>query len=224
MRALRWYHRHRVVGLHHVPDDGPCLIAANHSFVTYDIALLGAKIYQRNGRIARGLGDRAMFQGPGAKLSRAMGFVEGTPENALELIQRGELTMVAPGGMREALRPSHQRYQLKWDTRKGFVRLAMRTGCPIVLAACPDADRVYHVYENSLTKLIYQQVRLPVPIVRGWGPSLWPRPVALTHVLSEPQVPPSADADDEEAVDAWHAQIVARMDALMQEAREPRVH
>ena len=83
------------------------------------------------------------------------------------------------GGMREALRPGDERYGVKWDKRKGFVRLSLRTGAPLVLAACPDADRLFHVYENRLTKLAYKRLHLPVPLVRGWGPTLLPRPVSL---------------------------------------------
>lgn len=219
-RALGRWHRHDVVGLEHVPAEGPVLLAVNHSLATYDIALLCAKIYKRHGRLPRGLADRAMFTGPdGGRLARSLGFVEGTPENGQHLLATGQLAVVAPGGMREALRPSDERYHVRWATRRGFVRLAMQTGTPIVLAACPDADRLYHVYDNQLTKLVYAKARLPLPIVRGWGPTLVPRPVRLTHVLSPPQLPPSDDVHDDVAVETWHTHLVDVMNGLMAEAR-----
>lgn len=219
VRSLRLYHRHRLLGADTLPS-GRMLLAVNHSFATYDVAMLTEAIYQATGRIGRGLGDRALFSGPDrGRLMHAFGFLEANPGNCEAVLRSGQIAVVAPGGMREALRPSHERYTLRWERRKGFVRLAMRTGAPIVLAACPDADRVYHVYENALTKMVYQRVRLPFPVIRGWGPSLVPRPVALTHLLSEPLYPPSNDVDDAEAVDAWHAEVVSRMGALMDEAR-----
>ena len=219
-RGLRHYHRHRVIGLHRVPADGGVLLAVNHSFATYDIGLLADAIFLHTQRIPRGLGDRAMFEGPDrGAIARAFGFLEGTPENGAALLESGQIAVVAPGGMREALRPSHERYTVRWQRRKGFVRLAMRTGSPVVLAACPDADRIFRIYENVLTKVIYQRARLPVPVLRGWGPTLWPRPVVLTHVLSEPLSPPSRDPEDEAAVTTWHTEITEAMNRLMQQAR-----
>lgn len=220
IRGMRLYHRHRVVGVEHMPAKGRVLLTVNHSFATYDTAMICDAVFQATGRIPRGLGDRAMFNGPDkGRLARALGFVEARPENGVALLESDQIAVVAPGGMREALRPSHERYAVRWDRRKGFARLAMQTRTPIVLSACPDADRIYKVYENVLTKLIYQRARLPFPVLRGWGPSLLPRPVVLTHLLSEPLMPPDADSEDEAAVDAWHTIIVTRMNELMESAR-----
>ena len=117
-------------------------------------------------------------------------------------------------------RPSDERYRIRWDERKGFVRLALRTGAPIQLAACPDADRMYRVYENRLTKLAYKHFKVPMPLLRGWGPTLLPRPVQLVHVISELLQPEPLDEDRfEEQVDDWHATIVQRMNELMDEGR-----
>ncbi len=219
--ALTRYHRHSVVGLENVPVSGPVLLVVNHSLATYDIALLTGAIFRATGRPPRGLGDRAMFEGPDrGRIARSLGFVQASPGNGEALLARNELVVVAPGGMREALRPSHARYQVEWSRRKGFVRLALATRTPIVLAACPQADRVYHVYENRLTKLVYKKARLPVPLARGWGPTLIPRPVKLTHHLSELLRPPEGASVERDAdVDVWHAELVARMNQLMSEAR-----
>ncbi len=219
LRLLSYYHRHRILGLHHVPRNGACLLATTHSFASYDAALLAFRIHRATGRLVRGLADRALFMGPFESISTSVGFVEASPNNGAALLEQGELVLVAPGGMREALRPSHERYQVRWHRRKGFARLAIASGAPIVLAACPDADRLYRVYESDLTKWVYQTARLPLPMVRGWGPTLLPRPVALTHVLSEPMHPPAASPDDEVAVDAWHAELVQRVTELVEEAR-----
>lgn len=220
----RRYHKHRVVGLEQFPREGPVLVAVNHSLATYDIFLLFQAIYEHTGRAGAGLGDDLLFKIPGLRrLMAEGGAVPANPDNAEALLRRGRVVMVAPGGMREALRPGDERYGVKWDRRKGFVRLAIRTGTPLVLAACPDADRVFHVYENDLTKLAYKRLHVPIPLVRGWGPTLVPRPVELTHLLSEPLKPPTYDEhrfDDQ--VDAWHAEVTARMNELMASALRHR--
>jgi 1-acyl-sn-glycerol-3-phosphate acyltransferase len=217
----RAYHDHEVVGLEHVPTEGPVLMAVNHSLASYDIFLLCGVILDQLQRVPTALGDNLIFRTPTLRrMATAAGVVPANPINGEEVLRRGRLVIVAPGGMREALRPGEERYKLRWDRRKGFVRLALRSGSPIQLAACPNADRMYRVYENSLTKLAYKRFKIPLPFLRGWGPSLLPRPVKLVHLLSEPLHPEPVDEERfTEQVDDWHATVCARMEALMEEAR-----
>ncbi len=215
LRAAARYHRHRAIGLHRVPTAGRCLVVVNHSLVTYDIGLLGFRIWERTGRVPRGLGDRAIFRTPVVRRAAAhVGVVEGAPEAAAALLEAEELVVVAPGGMREALRSSRERYRLTWGGRRGFAALAVQTGAPVILAACPRADDVYRVYESPVTKAIYRRFRLPAPLVRGAGPSFVPRPVGLTHHLDGPFEPPAASSTDAE-VDRFRARLEARMERLM---------
>ena len=130
-----------------------------------------------------------------------------SPTNAKELLEKGELVAVAPGGMREALRPSSERYQILWEKRKGFARLAIKTGAPIVLAICPKADDLYEVYPSRLTKWAYQTFKVPVFLARGLGPSPIPRPVKLAHFVSKPIYPPKFVNDkikDRMILDRFH--------------------
>ena len=217
--ALARYHRHEVHGLENVPRTGPVLVAVNHSLATYDGLLLGMRVISDVGRIPTGLGDDRLFQTPALRrLVRSVGIVPAGHSTAEELLGRGHLVFVAPGGMREALRPSDERYQVRWERRRGFVRLALRTGTPIVLAACPAADRMYRVYENTWTKLMYRHFHLPLPVVRGYGPTLLPRPVKLVHHVGEALHVDRIAADDprfEPEVDAVHREVVARMHHLL---------
>jgi len=220
VERIQRYHRHEVVGLERLPREGPVLLAMNHSLATYDAALLGKEIIDW-GRVPSILGDDLIFKTPGLRRwARALGIVPASPRYGEELLQRGRLVLVAPGGMREALRPSDERYHVRWDRRKGFIRLALRTQSPIVLAACPDADRLYHVYESGVTKWLYHDFRVPVPLIRGWGPSLIPRPVRLVHLLSEPiPMEPVDETRFEQQVDDIHSTVVRRMTDLMAEAQ-----
>ncbi len=214
------YHRHEVVGLERIPKEGGVLLALNHSLATYDAMLLAKEIIDY-GRVPSALGDDLIFRTPWLRRqARKLGVVPASPSHGEELLKRGRLVVVAPGGMREALRPSDERYHLRWSKRKGFVRLALRSQVPIVLAACPDADRLYHVYENNVTKVVYKQWRMPIPLIRGWGLSLIPRPVRLIHLISEPVELEPIDHDHfEEQVDETHHRVVTRMEDLMAEAR-----
>ncbi|MDX1693741.1 MAG: lysophospholipid acyltransferase family protein [Ketobacteraceae bacterium] len=219
------YHRHRVVGMENIPAQGRCLLAVNHSFATYDNGILVRSILRETGRLVRSLGDRSLFYVPAVgKWLGKTGTAPARPHVAEHLLSNEEaLVLVAPGGMREALRPSSEKYKVRWETRKGFVRLAIKTRTPIILSACPDADNLYTVYENTLTKMVYRRARLPLVAFRGLGPTLLPRPVELTHYLSELLWPPEVDLQDEvafeAAVDEWHGELTELMNTMLQDYR-----
>ncbi len=224
LQAARRYHRHEVVGMEHLPKAGRALIVVNHSLATYDIALLMTAIYEDMGRMARPLVDRLFFKIPYlGDLMKLFGAAQGSPETAERLLNDDEIVTVAPGGMREALRPSRDRYQILWDRRLGFIRLAMKTRAPVILAACPKADDLYEIYPSHLTSWFYQTFRVPIFFARGVGPTPLPRPVKLVHYLSESLLPP-AWTDDAEALEAraakFHDQVVQRMHDLMGDALE----
>ena len=219
LQTIRAYHRHSVEGMDNLPLEGRTLVVVNHSLATYDILLLMTAIYAETGRLPRPLIDRLFFKVPYAgELAQFLGSKQGSQENAEELLNQDEIITVAPGGMREALRPSTERYQIRWDRRIGFCKLAMRTKSPIVLAACPKADDLYDVYPNPITKWFYQKHKVPVFIARGLGLSPIPRPIKLTHFISEPMIPPPLPDDPDEvtkvAVD-FHKKVVDRMEALI---------
>jgi hypothetical protein len=122
----------------------------------------------------------------------SLGAVQGTKNQGKSLLERENLVAVAPGGMREALRPSKEKYKINWEDRTGFVSLALQTKSPVILAICPRADDLYKLYDNPITPLIYKHFRVPVFLARGLGFSPIPRPVQLTHFLSEPIEPQTA--------------------------------
>ena len=222
LAGIRLYHHHSVVGIEHLPEKGPVIIAANHSLASYDIALLMAGIYENINRIPRALVDHLFFKIPGlGSLMEALGSAEGNHDNAVKILEEGNMLVLAPGGMREALRPSREKYKVIWSRRKGFVRLAVETGTPIVLAACPAADDLYDVYPSHITAWAYRAFKIPLFFAKGIGASLLPKPIPLTHYLSEPLMPPKKAKTDEEfalQVDSFHAKVVARMEKLLTES------
>lgn len=211
------YHQFRVHGLEHVPRSGPALLVVHHSLATYDGFMLGDAIYQGTGRLPRGLGDDRIFQIPGLReLAYAIGIVPASPEAGERLLAEGHILGVAPGGMWESLRPHTERRRSRWEGRRGFVRLALRTGVPMLLGAVPAADEIFTVYPSRLTDLVYERVHWPLPLLRGRGPTLVPRPVRLDAWLAEPiQPPPWEPEREEEQVEALHRLASARMAALL---------
>jgi len=218
LQVMKLYHRHEVHGLNVFPKKGPVILAIHHSLATYDGFLLGMQLFDDTGRLAMGLGDDLLFK---MKVTKnwipKMGILPASRENAKKILDDGHVLALAPGGMRESLRPSDERYNVKWNKRKGFIRLAIETGTPIVLAACPAADRIFRVYPNILTALVYKHFKFPLPIFRGFGLSLIPRPVKLVHFISAPMMPPEYQEEIfDQQVDEFHKKILTGMDHLLQ--------
>ena len=220
LAPLRNYHQHKVVGIEHIPKTGPLILVVNHSLATYDGFFLGMAATEERGREPYGLADDLIFKIPGLKqFALSVGLVPASPAAGEALLKSGKMLFIAPGGMREALRPSEERHRVRWDTRKGFVRLAIKSGASIVLGACPRADEIYKVYENPLTKLAYSRFKVPFPVAFGRGPTFVPKAIPLTHYLAPAMAPPPYnEATFVDDVDAFHGEIVQAMNDLMDHA------
>jgi 1-acyl-sn-glycerol-3-phosphate acyltransferase len=217
LKPMKLWHRYEARGLENIPRTGAALMVFHHSFATYDSFLLGTEVFEETGRFIRGLGDDRLFQTPRLReLALDVGIVPASPTAGTELLAEGELVGVAPGGMWEALRPRSERFQTRWQDRRGFCRLALRSQVPLLFAATPRADEMYEVYDNPITDKIYRRLHLPVPLVRGLGPTVLPRPVKLTSYISELLPVPAHEPEREaEQIGALHRDASRIMNALL---------
>ncbi|HEX7843180.1 MAG TPA: lysophospholipid acyltransferase family protein [Kofleriaceae bacterium] len=217
MRLLHRYHDYEIVGIERVPRTGGVLVAGTHGLATYESFLLASAGSDLLGRRPIIIGDDLIFRIPWlGRTMREIGLVPRDRSAVIEMLRRGEIVGVGPGGMRDALRSSRKKYQFDWTGRLGFVWVSMLAGVPIVLAACPKADDIYTVYDNPITGWVYQRFRVPLPLFRGVGPTLLPRPVKLFHVFGEPIYPPVPPEHVSEAdVIRHHQYVVGRMHELI---------
>ena len=184
----RWLTAPKFYGLENVPTDRPVLLAGNHTIMgLLDAPLMVLGIHEHRGVFIRSLGDHAHFRIPGwRELLRTFGTVEGTRENCAALMRAGESIMVFPGGGREVFKRKGEKYQLLWERRLGFARLAIEHGYPIVPFAAVGAEECYDILLDAgdvlgtpvgalLARLVPRADELP-PLVRGFGPTALPRP------------------------------------------------
>lgn len=175
-----------LTGVEHLPAGG-ALLVANHAF-GWDVAFAVAAIRDKTGRHVWTLGEHAWWAFPYLRrLACSLGVVDGTPANTDELLSRGELVLVLPGGLREAVKPSTLRYRLLWGHRYGFVREAVKHGVPIVPLACFGADDVFDFVGDAYARgrrWLHAKVPLPRP---AWF-SL-PHAVPWRFVLAPPVLP-----------------------------------
>jgi len=141
------YWRVETLGLSNIPSEGRALLVANHSgTVPFDATMLIYAVHRdhRSRRLVRPLVEDAVFHFPfiGAALNR-LGGVRACQDNAMRLLDSGQLAAVFPEGIQGMSKPFAKRYQLQRFGRGGFVKLALRTRTPIIPVAVVGAEEVY---------------------------------------------------------------------------------
>jgi 1-acyl-sn-glycerol-3-phosphate acyltransferase len=129
------YFRAEVRGLDNIPDRGPSLLVGNHSGGTLiaDTFVFASEFYARFGpeRRFHQLAHDIAARLPATGLSR-WGTVAASPDNARRAFAKGAPVLVYPGGDYETYRPTWHSDRIEFGGRKGFVRLALDEGVPIV--------------------------------------------------------------------------------------------
>lgn len=185
-----------VVGLENLPA-GRALLVANHAF-GFDVAFAVARIRAETGRPVWTLGEHAWWAVPGVRrLAAAVGIVDGTSENVDALLAAGELVLVLPGGLREAVKPRELRYRLLWGHRYGFVRAAMRNHAPLVPLVSLGADDIFDLVGDAFARA--RKLHLPFPLPRPSHLVPVPHFRALRFVICEPIPVDDVHGDDADA-------------------------
>lgn len=141
------YWRVEVSGAQHIPDSGRGLLVCNHSGVLpFDGAMLGLAVHNEtpSHRLMRGLVASWFPTLPFVSIFlQKCGGVLASPHNAELLLARDELVAVFPEGIKGIGKLYRDRYQLQRFGRGGFIRVALRTGAPIVPVAVTGAEEIY---------------------------------------------------------------------------------
>jgi 1-acyl-sn-glycerol-3-phosphate acyltransferase len=142
----RWW-RADWVAMENVPTEGPALLVANHAgTVPWDAVVLKFGVLDRHPahRHVRLLAADLVFRLPfvGA-LARKSGNTLACEEDALRLLERGEVLGVFPEGFKGVGKPWRERYKLQRFGRGGFIELALRAKAPIVPVAIVGSEEIY---------------------------------------------------------------------------------
>jgi 1-acyl-sn-glycerol-3-phosphate acyltransferase len=235
------YFRAEVRGLGNVPEEGPVLLVGNHSGgnLTPDTGVftLAFSTYFGVERAFYQLAHNLVLSMPGLSFLRKYGTVAASHENARKALRAGAAVLVYPGGDYEVHRPSWQGGQVDFGGRKGFLRLALDEGVPIVPVVSIGGQETSLFLSRGerlakglrLDKLFRLKV-LPISIALPWVINVGDMAghLPLPAKITVEALPPidlrrefGADPDLDEVYDHLVRQMQETLDALAAERRFP---
>ena len=225
---MNTYFRGEVRGLENIPRSGPALLVGNPSGGTMiaDTFVFATAFYTKFGpdRRFHQLAHDIAARLPATGISR-WGTVAASHDNARKAFDRGAPVLVYPGGDYETFRPTWHSDRIEFGGRKGFIKLAIEQGVPIVpVVAVGGQETALFLTRGEraaeLTgwaKLTRIKV-LPVAIAPPWGvtlldlPGRLPLPAKITV-----EVQPPIDIAERFGPDPDHEQVYDEVTAEMQD-------
>ncbi|MBL1074334.1 acyltransferase family protein [Nocardia sp. 2] len=235
-RAYTNYFTPEVSGLHNLPASGPALVIGNHSSIYWAPEVwitFMAMLERRPDEPTFGVAHEILLRAPllGDSL-RQFGVIAASQEAASAGLKDGGAVMVYPGGDWEACRPWTDRDKIDFAGRKGFIRLALKLGVPVIPAVANGGhDSIFIVSRGERTARLLQLDKLfrakvfpyTVGLPFGVAPILPQIPLpASVHVSFLPALEWSTqvgDPDDSDLVDSLYDQTVTTMQAELDRLR-----
>jgi 1-acyl-sn-glycerol-3-phosphate acyltransferase len=113
-------------------------------------------------------------------------------------MRHNETILVFPGGGREIPKFKGEEHTLRWQGRAGFARLSVENNYPIVPVGLVGGDDVYQSLttregpwgrlSQRLTEKLSGRTDMALPLMRGIGPTLIPRPQRMYLRFAAPIV------------------------------------
>ncbi len=200
--ASLWF-RGEVRGMDRIPEDEPVLLVGNHSGgnVTPDtiVFTLAFNTYFGVERPFYQLAHNLVLTSPVGPYLRRFGTVAASQENARKALDAGAAVLVYPGGDWEVNRPSWESNRIDFNGRKGFIKLALEAGVPIVpvVSVGGQETAIFLTHGERLSKLLRLDkllrlktlpVNLSLPWIVNVGDFLGhlPLPAKITVQVMEP--------------------------------------
>jgi len=175
-------------GMEDIPD-APALIISNHSggVLIPDAWGLGYVWYKHFGleRPLHGMGHEMLFKvrGTGEPMAR-LGALKASRANAIKAMRDSRHDIaVMPGGDVDVFRPYGDRFKVSFGGRKGYARIALQAGVPIVPVANSGAHETLIILKRGrriakalgIKKLTRSDV-FPISLSVPWGLTIGPMP------------------------------------------------
>ncbi len=159
------YLRVRVSGARFIPEKGPYIIVANHSgYMGFDALMIAHQIAKMKKRVPKIIAHKLWFLSPEISVhAHKLHLVPATYENGLHIINTGDPLILFPEGEEGNFKPTRYRYRLR-QFRRGFVRLALQTGVPIIPAVVIGAEETHITLSQIRWAKELFGIIIPVPL------------------------------------------------------------
>ena len=216
----RNYFRAHTEGVDNVPD-GRCLLVGNHSGqLPFDGMMIAAALLTERDppRYVRSMVEKWIPRLPFVSVVMARaGQVVGTPDNCRRLLERDEVILVFPEGVRGISKTFDKRYQLqRFGT--GFMRLALETGTPIVPVAVVGAEEQAPALANlrGVAKMLNMPSFPVTPTFPLLGPAgLLPLPTRYRINFGTPMRFDGAGDEEDEVIEHHIIAVKAALQGLI---------
>ncbi len=140
-----WF-RFRIRHVERIPNE-PCLFVGNHSGIgVADVLCFVGAWWKHAGTSRRvvGMMAQSFVDAPVVgRICRAFGAVYANRKAARDTFERGDSVICFPGGDIDACRPVHEHRKVVFGDRRGYIRLALDSGVPIVPVATIGSHFTY---------------------------------------------------------------------------------
>jgi len=193
IRTYAAYFTPEVRGVEHIPEEGPALLIGNHNGLFYmpDTWITALAIYDRRGMEHPAYTltyDLLLGMPKVGPFLRRIGAIRAGSDEAEQALASGGLVLDYPGGDWEACRPWVDRNTIDFGGRSGFVRLALRTGVPVIpVVAQGSHDSVIIVSRGNRIAKLLRLGGLRINVF----PLLW-APWGLTTIIVPPPPLPTS--------------------------------
>ncbi len=170
---IRKYFRLEVEGIENIPAKGRAIVIPNHSGWTgLDAVMIGNEIFKQRHRVPRILAHKAWFLGDIKMISEKMGMIEANFETGVKMLKKNNVVVLFPEGEYGNFKPTSERYHLQ-EFKRGFVRMALATGAPIVPTLVVGAEESnINLTALKFTKYLKGQI-IPIPLNVMPLPAKW---------------------------------------------------
>lgn len=221
-----------------VPNTSPALIVGNHSAGLMPLDALFAMneirdIHGEDQRVYSLVHDFAYTAPRIAKIARRTGVLRAKKENALAALESGGHVLVYPGGDKDAFRTFAERKKIILANRKGFIRIALEAGVPIIPLVSVGLHESFFVVSKGekmaeklgLKKMLRTEV-MPFSFSFPWGfvPAFFPflpLPTSIEMEFCQP-IEVKGNPDDDVLVDSIYNQVETIMQTTMDKLHENR--
>ena len=152
-------------GIENIPKSGPYIVIANHSgYMGFDALMIGHQIHQAKKSVPRIIAHKLWFLHPEFSVHiKKLGLIPATIENGFKILERGQPLILFPEGEEGNFKPTRLRYRLK-RFRRGFIRLALRTGAPIIPSFVIGAEETHITLSQIRWAKELLGVLIPIPL------------------------------------------------------------